>query len=118
MKLFEVTLRNKAGKTDPVSKEDLATLLSLGGEFADVAPKLARQLGISGGVGVTAVKEGGFLAKARVRPGFVITHINEMAVNSVADLERLLESGKVEKITNIDGIYPSTGRGASYSLVE
>ncbi len=118
VKLFEVTLRNKAGKTDPVSKEDLATLLSLGGEFADVAPKTARQLGISGGVRVTAVKEGGFLAKARVRPGFVITHINEIAVSSVAELERLLEGGKVEKITNIDGIYPSTGRGASYSLVE
>lgn len=118
VKLFEVTLRNRAGKTDPVSKEDLATLLSLGGEFADVAPKTARQLGISGGVRVTAVKEGGFLAKARVRPGFVITHINEIAVGSVAELERLLESGKVEKISYLDGIYPSTGRGASYSIVE
>ena len=118
MKLFEVTLRNRAGKTDPVSKEDLATLTSLGGEFADITPKAARQLGIDGGVRVTAVKEGGFLAKARVRPGFVITHINENEVESLADLEGLLESGKVEKITSVDGIYPSTGRSASYSLVE
>lgn len=118
VKLFEVTLRNKAGKTDPVSKEDLATLTSLGGEFADVAPKTARQIGISGGVRVTSVKEGGFLAKARVRPGFIITDINEISVGSVADLERLLESGKVEKITSVDGIYPQTGRSASYSLVE
>ena len=118
VKLFEVTLRNKAGKTDPVSKEDLATLLSLGGEFADVAPQTARQLGIKGGVRVTAVKEEGFLAKARVRPGFVITHINEYEVASVAELERLLENGKVEKVTSVDGIYPSTGRSASYSLVE
>ena len=118
VKLFEVTLRNKAGKTDPVSKEDLATLLSLGGEFADVTPKAAHQLGIKGGVRVTAVKEEGFLAKARVRPGFVITHINEYKVTSVAELERLLENGKVEKVTSVDGIYPSTGRAASYSLVE
>ena len=118
VKLFEVTLRNKAGKTDPVSKEDLATLFSLGGEFADVTPKAAHQLGIKGGVRVTAVKEVGFLAKARVRPGFVITHINEYEVASVAELERLLESGKVEKVTSVDGIYPSTGRAASYSLVE
>ncbi len=118
VKLFEVTLRNKAGKTDPVSKNDLATLTSLGGDFADVSPKAARQLGINGGVRVTAVKEGGFLAKARVRPGFVITHINETAVDSVAELEKLLESGKVEKVTSVDGIYPNTGRSASYSLVE
>lgn len=118
VKLFEVTLRNRAGKTEPVSKEDLATLTSLGGDFAEVSPKVARQLGISGGVRVTAVKEGGFLAKARVRPGFVITHINEMAVESIATMEKLLESGKVEKITSVDGIYPNTGRSASYSLVE
>ena len=118
VKLFEVTLRNKAGKTDPVSKEDLATLSSLGGDFAELSPKVARQLGISGGVRVTAVKEGGFLAKARVRPGFVITHINETEVSSVAELEKLLDSGKVEKVTSVDGIYPNTGRSASYSLVE
>lgn len=118
VKLFEVTLRNRAGKTDPVSKEDLANLRSLGGEFADVSPKVARQLGINGGVRVTAVKEGGFLAKARVRPGFVITHINETAVGSVAELEKLLDGGKVEKVTSVDGIYPNTGRSASYSLVE
>lgn len=119
VKPFEVTLRNKAGKTDPVSKEDLASLASLGGEFADITPKLARQLGINGGVKVVAVREGGFLDKARVRPGFVITHINEIAVDSVASLEQVLGSGKIgEKVTSVDGIYPSTGRSASYSLVE
>ncbi len=118
VKLFEVTLRNKAGKTEPVSKDDLATLASLGGEFADLSPKAAHQLGIRGGVRVTAVREEGFLAKARVRPGFVITHINEVAVESLAEIEKLLSSGKVERITSVDGIYPSTGRSASYSLVE
>lgn len=119
VKPFEVTLRNRAGKTEPVSKDDLATLTSLGGEFADLTPKAARQIGISGGVKVVAVREGGFLAKARVRPGFVITHINEVAVESVAQMESLLESGKVgDKVTSVDGIYPSNGRSASYSLVE
>ena len=118
VKHFEVTLRNKAGKTEPVSKDDLASLASIGGEFTDLSPKAAHQLGISGGVRVTAVKEGGFLAKARVRPGFVITHINEVAVGSTAEIEKLFASGKVEKVTSLDGIYPSTGRSASYSLVE
>lgn len=119
VKPFEVTLRNKAGKTEPVSKDELASLDSLGGELADISTSVARQLGIKGGVKVVAVREGGFLAKARVRPGFVITHINEVAVGSVAELERELAGGKMgEKISSIDGIYPSTGRAASYSLVE
>ncbi len=119
VKLFEVTLRNKAGKTDPVSKQDLASLDSLGGAFETVSRRTAQNLGIAGGVKVTQVHEGGFLARARVRPGFVITHINEEAVGSLADMEALLASGKLgEKIYSVDGIYPSTGRAASYSLVE
>ncbi|MBO5661439.1 MAG: trypsin-like peptidase domain-containing protein [Tidjanibacter sp.] len=119
VKPFEVTLRNKAGKTEPVSKEEAALLTSLGGDLADIDSRTARTLGIRGGVKVVAVREGGFLAKARVRPGFVITHINEVAVESAADVERVLASGKAgDHITSIDGIYPSTGRAASYSLVE
>jgi Do/DeqQ family serine protease len=119
VKHFEVTLRNKAGKTDPVSKQDLASLQSLGGAFEDVSRRTAQNLGIRGGVKVTQVHEGGFLDKARVRPGFVITHLNEVAVGSVEEMESLLQSGKMgEKITSVDGIYPSTGRSASYSLVE
>ncbi|MBQ1213911.1 MAG: Do family serine endopeptidase [Tidjanibacter sp.] len=113
VKQIEVVLRNTAGKTAPVSKDDLYVAGALGGDFADLGEKAARQLGIKGGVRVTAVKEGGFLAKARVRPGFVITHVNEKAVASVADLERISE-----KVTSVDGIYPQTGRSASYSLVE
>ena len=113
VKQIEVVLRNTAGKTAPISKDDLYVAGALGGDFADLGEKAARQLGIKGGVRVTAVKEGGFLAKARVRPGFVITHVNEKAVASVADLERISE-----KVTSVDGIYPQTGRSASYSLVE
>ena len=113
VKQIEVTLRNRAGKTEPISKDEVLVAGALGGEFAEVSAKVARQFGIEGGVRVTAVKEGGFLAKARVRPGFIITHINEKAVNEVADLERISD-----KITSVDGIYPSTGRAASYSLVE
>ena len=113
VKQIEVVLRNTAGKAAPISKDDLYVAGALGGDFADLGEKAARQLGIKGGVRVTAVKEGGFLAKARVRPGFVITHVNEKAVASVADLERISE-----KVTSVDGIYPQTGRSASYSLVE
>lgn len=113
VKQIEVTLRNRAGKTEPVSKDEVVLAGALGGDFAEVSAKMARQLGIEGGVRVTAVKEGGFLTKARVRPGFIITHINEKPIGSVADLERM-----GEKVTSVDGIYPSTGRAASYSLVE
>ena len=112
VKLFEVTLRSKSGKTDLVKKEDVDFAEALGGKFADAGERLCRELDIRGGVQVTSIKADGILAKARVKQGFVITHLNDRAVYSVADMRKL-----TGKIRSIDGIYPN-GRSASYVLVE
>lgn len=113
VKQFDVTLRNKAGKAKLLSKDDTDVAAALGGDFAEVSARTLKELRIEGGVRVTAVREGGFLARARVRPGFIITHINERAIGSIEDLNKI-----DEKVTSVDGIYPQTGRSMSYSLVE
>jgi len=112
VKLFEVTLRNKAGKTELLTKEDIDVSETLGGKFVDAGEKLCRELDIRGGVQVTGIKADGLLARARVKEGFVITHINNRSVYSVSDLKKL-----TGKIRSIDGIYPN-GRAASYMVVE
>ena len=112
VKLFEVTLRNKAGKTELLTKEDIDMSETLGGKFVDASEKLCRELDIRGGVQVAGIKADGLLARARVKEGFVITHINDRAVYSLQDLKKL-----TGKIRSIDGIYPN-GRAASYVVVE
>lgn len=112
VKQIDVTLRNKAGKTELITKEDVDVVEALGGKFADAGSKLCRELDIRGGVQVVGVKSDGILARARVKQGFVITHINDRPVYAVSDLERM-----TEKVRSIDGIYPN-GRSASYMLVE
>ena len=112
VKQFDVTLRNKAGKTELITRESVDVVEALGGKFADAGTKLCRELDIRGGVQVVGIKNGGILARARVREGFVITHINDTPVYSLSDMERM-----TEKIRSIDGIYPD-GRSASYTLVE
>ena len=112
VKLFEVTLRNKAGKTELLTKEDIDVSETLGGKFIDASEKVCRELDIRGGVQVTGIKADGLLARARVKEGFVITHINNRTVYSLSDLKKL--TGKVR---SIDGVYPN-GRSASYVLVE
>jgi len=112
VKQIEVTLRNKAGNTELLTREDVDVVEVLGGRFAEVGAKLARELDIRGGVQVVGVKKEGILARARVREGFVITHINDKPVRSLVELERM-----TEKVRSIDGIYPN-GRAASYMLVE
>ncbi len=112
VKQIEVTLRNKAGKTELVTREDVDVVEALGGKFADAGDKLCRQLDIRGGVQVVGIKADGILARARVKQGFVITHINDRPVRSLADMQRM-----TDKIRSIDGVYPN-GRAASYTLVE
>ena len=112
VKQIEVTLRNKAGKTELMTKEDVDVVEALGGKFADAGTKLCRELDIKGGVQVVGIKADGILARARVKQGFVITHINDRPVYSLSDMQRM-----TEKVRSIDGIYPN-GRSASYMLVE
>ena len=112
VKRFDVTLRNKAGKTELVTKEDVDVVDALGGKFADAGAKLCRELDIKGGVQVVGIKADGILARARVKQGFVITHINDRPVYSLSDMQRM-----TEKVRSIDGVYPN-GRSASYTLVE
>ena len=112
VKHFDVVLRNKAGKAELLSRETVDVAEMLGGKFTDAGTKLCRELEIDGGVQVASVKPGGYLARARVKAGFVITHINDKPVRSVTDLQKL-----GDKVTSIDGIYPN-GRAASYAFVE
>lgn len=112
VKQFEVTLRNKAGKAELITREEVDVVEALGGKFADASSRLCRELEIQGGVQVTSIKSGGILARARVKEGFVITHINDKPVYSLSDMQRM-----TDKVRGIDGIYPN-GRAASYTLVE
>ncbi|MDE5706900.1 MAG: PDZ domain-containing protein, partial [Alistipes sp.] len=111
-KQIEVTLRNKVGKPELLTGDEADAAESLGGKFADAEPSLCKRLEIDGGVQVRGIRPGGILARARVKTGFVITHINDRRVRSLGDLRKM-----TDKIRAIDGIYPE-GRAASYVLVE
>lgn len=112
VKHFEVTLRNKAGGAELLPSDAVDVVKVLGGRFIEADAKLCKKLDIRGGVQVVQVSADGLLARARVREGFVITHINDRSVNSVADLNAI-----TNKVQSIDGVYPD-GRAASYMIVQ
>ena len=111
-KQFEVVLRNKAGKAELLPRAYVDVAESLGGRFAEINDRTRRELRIENGIRVTEVRPGGVLARARVKEGFVITHINDRPIRSVADLDRV-----TGPVTYIEGVYPN-GRAISYSLVQ
>ncbi|MFI3316822.1 MAG: Do family serine endopeptidase [Rikenellaceae bacterium] len=112
VKHFDVTLRNKSGKEELLSSDSVDVVEALGGKFSNASEKLCRELEISGGVVVTSIDNGGLLARARVKKGFVITHINDKPIYNLADLQRLIDN-----VESIDGVY-TNGRAASYLFVE
>lgn len=107
-----VTLQNKSGETKLLSPEDTDLSEILGGRFATASQSLCKELDIRGGVQVQKITSGGLMQRARIKEGFIITHINDKAVYSIEDLDRM--TGKVQAI---DGVYPN-GRAASYVIVE
>lgn len=111
-KKVEVVLKNRVGKSEPITRETADVAAALGGKFSDVSKQACQKLEIRGGVQVTSIKRDGLLGRSGVREGFVITFINDRPVLSVADLQRM-----DEKITTIDGVYPN-GQAVRYVIVE
>lgn len=110
-KQFDVVLRNKAGKAELLSRDYTDTAESLGGQFAEISDRTKKELDITHGIRVTGVKQGGILARARVKEGFIILRINDRVIRTVSDLNKI-----TDPVTDIEGIYPN-GRVVNYSLV-
>lgn len=111
VKVYDVTLRNRAGKTELVKKDDVNLVEELGATFREVSDKLKKELRIRGGIQVVELKADGLLAKSRVQRGYIVTAINDMPIATVSDLNRI-----TDKVQSIDGIYPD-GRIVSYQAL-
>lgn len=111
VKPFELTLRNRSGREELMSRTDVDMIKELGAELRPVSEKTKKELKIRGGLQVISLNPNGVLAKARVKVGYIITAINEQSVNGVEDLNRI-----TDKLTSIEGIYPD-GRMVSYQAL-
>ena len=109
-KIFDVTLKNSEGNTSIVKKTD--GLSAVGAAFIELTDEKKKDLGISYGVEVAGVDGNGKFNKAGIQKGFVIQKINEQSVNSVTDVEKIIQSASTgrDKVLFIVGINPSGNR--------
>lgn len=96
-----VTLKNKAGNFDIVKADNLMDVL--GGDFATLDSRKAKDYGVSGGVLVKKITGGALNDQTRMKDGFVILKINDKDVKSVDELRTAVGNNK--NIT-ISGFYP------------
>lgn len=101
IKTTQLTLRNKYGNTDIVEAKSIEVL---GASFEPVPENEKQRLRLNNGVKVKDLQAGRVRAKG-VHEGYIITRINNQAVNSVEDIEKALKSS--DGAVFIEGIYPN-----------
>lgn len=99
-----VELRNLKGTTDIVERNDGEALEALGADLEELPANELNRLGLKGGVKVVRIKEGKLQQYTSIRPGFVITAIDNQVVTSIEHLQKILnnKSGGVM----MEGLYP------------
>ena len=109
-----VTLKNAQGNTKVVKTADLDVL---GANFREITQAQKQQLEINYGVEVIKVN-GGAMKNANIPKGFIIQSVNDQAVRSIDDMEKIVKDASTSKdpVLYIKGIYPSGKKG--YFAVE
>lgn len=110
--VFDMTLRGRDGNTAVTPVRRNAAVSALGAELAKAGSEELRALKLEHGVKVTAVNGGKFRSSG-IREGFIITRIDQEAVRSPEDVQRVLASKKGGVL--VEGVYPN-GQRAYYGL--
>ncbi|HET9571489.1 MAG TPA: trypsin-like peptidase domain-containing protein [Bacteroidales bacterium] len=115
-KKFKVTLRNMKGGTETVKTGGIELL---GAAFSEVSPEVKRSLNIGSGVQVSGIKDGKFKL-AGIRKGFIILKVNDQRIESVDQLEKIVNEAKNNSGFDnaglfIVGIYPN-GKVSYYAF--
>ncbi|MBL0308643.1 MAG: Do family serine endopeptidase [Bacteroidetes bacterium] len=108
-----ITLKNKYNTVATVdnSKDILNTL---GIKIENLSEGEKRSLGINNGVKIADIRSGKLAEATDIRKGFVITQIDDQAVNNVDDFVNILKtkSGRVL----VEGIYPNKPMSYLYAF--
>lgn len=111
-----VTLRSSAGDTRLAEATRTETDRELGLTFSEPTQEELKALDLTGGVKVENVFPGP-ASRSGIRPGFIITHVQDQRVSSAEEIQTILkkrmEEGK--RGTYIEGKYPK-GETAVYAF--
>ena len=110
-----VTLKNREGKTTAVKREEKAEAASLGFELEDVDSKVLKRLDITSGVQVKSLANGK-LKRTGMREGFIITHVDDVAVKSAKEVDEIIRKKKAGDLITFAGIYEDYPREYIYAL--
>lgn len=111
-KTLQMKLTNTEG-TFEIMKNESVTSSRLGADFEPIGKLERERLQLSGGVRIANIQANGYMRRLGLRDGFIITHINKVAVSSPESCIDLLENMRGQ--VTIEGV-DQTGRKAYFSF--
>lgn len=105
-KTASAKLRNANGDTGVIRPEPKPeSIVKLGADFVDLDENTASQLNIKSGVTVADIRNGIISDQTRIRPGFIITKVNNRSVPSVSSFQKYID--QANGAITLEGIYPN-----------
>jgi S1-C subfamily serine protease len=111
-----VTLKNRNGELGTIKREERGVVASLGLSMEDVDQKILNRLELKNGVRVSKLDNGRLARYTEMREGFIITHIDDQAVNTVKEANEMLNKKKEGDLVTFSGIYEDFPREYIYAL--
>lgn len=105
-KFFTLTLRNAKGTTQALKNEDVPFVSLLGGSFRAINQDESALYGLRHGVKVEEV-QAGLLSEQGIPEGFIITHINQMPIKGVEDINAAIARKPANHPVVIYGVKPN-----------
>lgn len=114
--VIPVTLKNRDGKSSIVSRDEKAEAANMGFELEDIDSKVLKRLELPNGVKVKSITNGKIKRFTEMREGFIITHINDVAVKSAKEIDEILKKKKPGDLVTFAGVYENYPREIIYAL--
>lgn len=111
-KELSVVLESKGARRTIYNGEDSGLSQLFGALIRKASQESLRTAGVRSGVEVVSVKEGKFKS-AGIKAGFIITHVNQVPVADVDDIESVVK--RCRRSLLIEGVYKN-GRDAYYGM--
>lgn len=101
--LKEESRSSSSSETEETTRSASEIYNKLGAGFVPASDEKKKELGVSSGVVVSQVHRGGWFDYNGIQRGTVITHINDMQVNNLDDIEEALGKSKRNtiKVTSV-----------------
>jgi len=114
--VIPVTLKNREGNLNAIKREEKDAVASLGLSLEDLDAKTLKKQELSNGVRVKELENGKIQRYTEMRPGFIITQVDDVKVKSAKELNDLLKKKKAGELVTFSGVYEDYPREYIYAI--